>query len=173
MKTYLLYGFISSLAGAFLTLILYFAGFHSDPAKLAMAGWIGGLLGLAIIVTCITLGVKARREEVPPDQDFSYWSSFFAAFMISMISNLFSLGFTVIYNVYVNPTFLELMRQQQITKMENNGMSSDKAESASAMMFGVVPQAVIFIIFGTIIAVVLSFIMAGFFTRKAVQPPKI
>ena len=61
MKTYLLYGFISSLAGAFLTLILYFAGFHSDPAKLAMAGWIGGLVGLAIVITCITLGVKARR----------------------------------------------------------------------------------------------------------------
>jgi hypothetical protein len=173
MKTYLLYGFISSLAGAFLTLILYFAGFHSDPAKLAMAGWIGGLVGLAIVITCITLGVKARREEVPPDQDFGYWSSFLAAFMISTVSNLFSLGFTVIYNVYINPTFLELMRQQQITKMENGGMSSDKAESATAMMFGVVPQAVIFIIFGTIIAAVISFIMAGFFTRKAVQPPKI
>jgi hypothetical protein len=173
MKTYLLYGFISSLAGAFLTLILYFAGFHSDPAKLAMAGWIGGLLGLAILVTCITLGVKARREEVPPDQDFSYWASFFAAFMISMIANVINVGFSIVYNIYINPTFLELMRQQQITKMENSGASSDKAEAASAMMFSPVPQAIIFMIFGTIIAVVISFIMAGFFTRKAVQPPKI
>jgi hypothetical protein len=173
MKTYALYGFISSLAGAFLTLILYFAGFHSDAAKIGMAGWIGGFGGLAIVVTCLTLGIKARREDVPMDQDFGYWRSFFAAFMISSISNAFSLVFTYIYNTFINPTFLELMRQQQMTKMENGGMTSDKAEAATAMMFGPVPQAIIFIIFGTIIAAAISFIMAGFFTRKAVQPPRI
>jgi hypothetical protein len=173
MKHYLLYGFISALAGAFLTLILYFAGFHSDPAKIGAAGVIAGVVGLAIAVTCITLGVKARRADVPADQDFGFGKSFLAAFMVSTVSNVISLVFSVIYNTSINPGFLEIMRQQQATKLENGGMTSDKAESAAAMIFSPVPQAIFFIIFGTLVAVVISLIMAGFFTRKAVQPPRI
>src|ERR1019366_1394786 len=41
MKTCSLYGFLSALAGALLLLALYFLGFHSDPAKLSAAKWIG------------------------------------------------------------------------------------------------------------------------------------
>jgi hypothetical protein len=68
MKTCSLYGFISALAGALLALALYFTGFHSDPAKLPAAKAIGLCAGLAIVITCLVLGVKARRAEIPEDR---------------------------------------------------------------------------------------------------------
>jgi len=37
MKTYLTYGFAMAIAGALLSLVLYFLGYHSDPAKFATA----------------------------------------------------------------------------------------------------------------------------------------
>ncbi len=176
MKTYLLYGFISSLAGAFITLLLYFGGLHSDLAKLGTAQWVGGLLGLAVVVTCTILGIKARREEVPKDQDFGFGKSFFAGFMIGAFATFFSAAFNYIYNVYINPGFTEIMLQDRLNKMEASGMSGDKLDQAENMtrsMFHPLPQAIFFVVFSLIIAVVLSLIMAGFFTRKAVQPPRI
>ncbi|HZZ18603.1 MAG TPA: DUF4199 domain-containing protein [Opitutaceae bacterium] len=176
MKTYALYGFISSLAGAFIVLILYFTGLHSDIAKLPTAQWVGGLLGLAAVVTCLILGIKARREEVPLDEDFGFGKSFFAAFMISTISTLLNTVFNYIYNVYINPGFTDIMLQDRLNKIEASGASGAKMDQAEAMtrtMFHPVPQAIFYVIFGMVLAVVLSLIMAGFFTRKAVQPPKI
>jgi hypothetical protein len=176
MKTYTLYGFISSLAGAFLTLLLYFAGFHSDPSKLAAAKWIGGLLGIAILTTCVVLGIKARREEIPVEHDFGYWRSFFASFMICAVATVFNLVFTYVYNTFINPGFNDLLLQEQLNKIEASGMSGDKldrAEGFTRSMFHPVPQAIFFVVISLVIAVVLSLILAGFFTRKAVQPPRL
>jgi hypothetical protein len=176
MKTYALYGFISSLAGAFLTLILYFAGLNSDISKLPTAQWVGGLLGLAIIVTCMILGMKARRAEVPPEDDFGFGKSFFTGFMIGMVSNVLSMIFTYVYNTFINPAFVDIMMQDRLNKIEASGVSGDKLDRAEAMtrsMFNPIPQAIFFIIVTSIIALVLSLILAGFFTRKAVQPPRI
>jgi hypothetical protein len=176
MKTYALYGFISALAGAFLTLIEFFTGLHSDAAKLPAANLIGGIGAIAIIVTCIILGTKARREEVPLTEDFGYGAAFFAGFMISFVSTVLSTAFSFIYNSYINPAMMDIILQDRLSKLEASGMSGDrldKAESMTRMMMSPIPLAIYLLIVGVIVGLVLSLITAAFLKRQAALPPKV
>jgi hypothetical protein len=168
MKTCALYGFISALSGAFLTLILYFAGFHSDPAKLTAATWIGGLLGLAIGVTCIVLGVKARRAQVPVTEGFGYGSALWAGVVISAVSSVLSAIFIYAYYSFINPAFIDIVVQDKMAKLEASGVSSDKIEKAEAgmrMFMGPIPQAISAIIGGVIVGLIISLIVAAVLKR--------
>ena len=50
MKTYLPYGFAIALGNALVTLICYLLGFHSDPDKIQMAGYLAMPVGLGLLV---------------------------------------------------------------------------------------------------------------------------
>jgi hypothetical protein len=174
MKTCALYGFISALGGAFLTLILFFAGFHSDPAKLAAATWVGGLGGLGIAITCLALGIKARRQEVPANQEFGYGAALGAGFLISVVSSLLSAIFTYVYYSFINPAFIDIILQDKMAKLEASGVSGDrldKAEAGMKMFMGPIPQAVSVVIGGIIIGVLISLIVAAILKRPT--PPKV
>jgi hypothetical protein len=174
MKTCSLYGFISALAGAFLTLILFFAGLHSDPARLSAAGWIGGLGGLAIAVTCLVLGIKARRSEAPGAEEFGYGSAFGAGALISLVSAILSSIFTYIYHSFINPAFSEILLQDKLAKLEASGMSGDKLEKAESMtrtMLSPVAETVTVLILGFVFGVIISLIVAGFLKRPGPSTP--
>jgi hypothetical protein len=174
MKTCALYGFISALGGAFLTLILFFAGFHSDPAKLAAATWVGGLGGLGIAITCIVLGVKARREQVPADEEFGYGAALGAGFLISVFASVLSAVFTFIYFSFINPALIDILLQDKMAKLEASGVSGDRLEKTEAgmkMFMGPVPQAISVIIGGIVIGILISLIVAAVLKRPT--PPKI
>jgi hypothetical protein len=168
MKTCALFGFISALAGAFLNLILYFSGFQSDPAKLAAATWIGGVGGLAIGVTCIVLGVKARRAEVPANTGFGYGRALGAGATISLVASFLSSIFTYAYYTFINPGFIDIVIQDKMTKLEASGASSDKLEKAEAgmrMFMGPIPQALGGLIVGFIVGVIISMVVAAVLKR--------
>jgi hypothetical protein len=177
MKTCALYGFISTLAGAFLVLILFFAGFHSDPAKLGAAQVIGGFGGLAIAVTCTALGVRARREETPAAEEFGYGATLGAGVLISLVGSILGAIFTYAYHAFINPGFSEILIQDALTKMEAKGVSGsqlDKIESFDRIMFSPAGMAVTALILGFIFGVIISLIVAAFLKRPApVQPPAI
>lgn len=167
MKTCALYGFISSLAGAFLYLMLYFTGLHSDPSKLALAGWIGGLGGLIIFVTCMVLGVKARRAEVPPTEGFGYGRALGAGVVMTAVSSVLSAFFTYAYYAFINPGLLDMMTQARLAKIEAAGGNSEKAEAGLRMFMSPVPQAVVGLIGGFIFGVIIALIVAAFLKRPA------
>jgi hypothetical protein len=172
MKTPALYGFFSALAGAFLNLILFFTGFHSDPAKLGTATLIGGIGGLAISVTCIVLGVKARRDEVPANEEFGYGRALGAGFQVGLVASFLSAIFTYCYYAFINPAFVDIVVQDKIAKLEAKGMPSDQLEKAQAgmrMFMGPVPQAVVVVIAGTILGLIIALIVAAVLKRPA-QP---
>jgi hypothetical protein len=174
MKTCSLYGFIWALAGAFLTLILYFTGFHSDPAKLSAAGWIGGLAGLGIAITCMSIGVKARRSEIPPEADFGYGAALWAGMLISIVASLLSSIFGYVYWSLINPAFADVVVQDQVAKLEARGVSGDKLEKAEAMtrtMAAPVPQAVIALIVGVLFGLVIALIVAAVLKRPSPNTP--
>jgi ABC-type Fe3+-siderophore transport system permease subunit len=176
MKTCSLYGFISALAGAFITLILYFLGFHSDVSKLTAASWIGGLLGLAVTVICLVLGVRARRDETPKDADFGYGSALWAGTLISVVSSALSAIFTYAYYAFINPAFAEIVLQDKQAKLEASGMSGDRLEKMEAMnrwFMNPVPMAVTTLIMIIVIGVVLSLIVAAFLKRPAPNTPSV
>jgi hypothetical protein len=174
MKTCAFFGFLSALAGAFLYLILFFTGFHSDPSKLAAAGWIGGLGGLMIAVTCMVLGVKARRAEVPETEDFGYGRALWAGVVIGAVASFFSAIFTYAYYTFINPGFLDLMVQDKMAKLEAGGMSSDrmdKAEATMRMFMAPIPQAFVGLFGGIIFGVIMALIVAAFLKRPT--PDKV
>jgi Protein of unknown function (DUF4199) len=173
MKTCALYGFFAALAGAFLNLILFFAGFHSDPAKLAAAGIIGLVAGLAIGVTCTVLGVKARRAEFPATEEFGYGRAFVAAFQVSLVASFLSSIFTYCYDAFINPAFLDMMVQDKLAKLEASGASSDQLEKAQAGMNFVmhpVPQAIFAFVGGIIFGLIIALIVAACLKRPAQAP---
>jgi hypothetical protein len=168
MKTCALYGFISALAGAFLVLALYFLGLHSDPAKLGTAKIVGSIGGLAIGIVITTLGVKARRAEVPADEPFGYGSAFGTGVLISIFASILSAIFSYAYYAFINPAFSEVMLQDANEKLEAKGISGsqlDKIESFNRMMFSPVPEALIALIFGFIFGVIISLVVAAFLKR--------
>jgi hypothetical protein len=177
MKTSALYGFVSALSGAFLVMILYFTGMHSDPAKLVLAGWIGGLCGLGIGVTCIVLGVKARRAETPADKAFGYGQAFWAGTQIAAVSAVLSSIFTYCYYAFINPGFLDVMVQDKMAKLEASGLSSDQLEKSEAgirMFTSPVLQAVFGLIGGVIVGVIIALIVAAVVKKRVpVGPPAL
>jgi hypothetical protein len=130
MKTYLTYGVSMSLASALLTLILFFLGFHSDPAKLGTSQWISSLGLLAISVTCLSLGMKARRAEVPLTEEYGYGSALFVGFMISLFAGFCSIVTNYLYFNVINPGFTDIIVQAQLDKMEAKGLSGAQLEQA-------------------------------------------
>jgi hypothetical protein len=170
MKTYALYGFIAALAGAFLTLAQYFLGWHSDIARLGMANWVGGLLSLATYIACITLGVRARRDEVPANEGFGYGRSLLGGLAVASISTGLGTVFAYCYNAFINPGFSDILLQDKMNKLEAGGMSGDQLEKTQGMMhmfFTPLAESIFYVIFGMIVGLVIALIVAAFVKRPA------
>ena len=168
MKTCALYGFISSLAGAFIILALYFLGYHSDLAKLGTAKVIGGVGGFVCAVVITSLGVRARREEVPASQGFGYGSSVWAGVVIAFVASVLSALFNFVYYKFINPGFSEILIQDAMAKVEAKGVSGpalDRIEAFNRFLFTPFWESVIALIVGFIFGVFLALIIAIFIRR--------
>ena len=173
MKTSAIYGFVSALAGAFLVLLQYFTGLHSDPAKLGVANAIGGIGGLAIAITCIVLGMRARRAE-STGGEFNYGSAFVAGFQVTLVSTVLSAIFSYAYYAFINPAFSEVMTENALSKAQAGGMSGAQLERVEGFyhsMFSPVGALIVTLVFGMIVGTILC-LLAAIFVRSN-QPPKV
>lgn len=181
MKIYLTYGAAMAFAGAVLNVVLYLLGFHSDPARLTTAQIIGACGGVAIGITCLTLGIKARRAEIPATEEFGYGRALGAGVMITLFGALFNIVVTFIYAKFINPDFVEVIVQSQIQAMEAKGLPSAQIEGAEKMirMFaGPIVQAISGFFGGLIFGTIISLVAAAFLKRPAApelfdEPPAI
>jgi Kef-type K+ transport system membrane component KefB len=176
VKTCALYGFAIALGDALLVLALFFLGFHSDPAKLPAAQWIGGLGALAIGVTLTTLGVKARRSEVPEAELFGYGSALWEGLKLSFVACLLTAAFNYAYSAYINPGLTDIIVEDRLDKMQARGMSSaqtDQAEKFIRFMMSPGVYAVYTFILGMIFALVLCLIIAAFLKRGEPEEPPL
>lgn len=174
MKTCSLYGFILAVLTAVLTLVLYFLGFHSDPAKLGAAKWIGGIAGVAINVVVVALGVKARRSEVPAAEPFNYGSALGAGMTIAVVASFLGAIFTYVYMGFVNTGYADVLLQDQMDKLQAKGLSSaqlEQAEKMTRLFMGPVPTAVFSLIAGVIFGFIVALIVAAFLKRPAQSEP--
>ena len=170
MKTYLTYGFAMAIAGAVLAIVLYLLGFHSDPAKLTTAQIIQGVGGLAIGITCITLGTKARRAEIPATEEFGYGRALGAGIMVALFASLLGIVTTFLYAKVINPGFVDVIVQAQTEKFEAKGMSASQIEAAEKMvrMFsGATAQAISAFFGGMFFGTLVSLVTAAVLKRPA------
>src|SRR5580698_2499331 len=125
MKTYLTYGFLKTAAYFLLTLLVFVCGLQSDAAHLTLGGLIDGLGRLIIGIVFITLGIRARRSQVPSTEEFGYSWAFGAGFAVAAFSSVFSAVTTYLYAAFINPNLVDLALQAQAEKLQAAGMSSD------------------------------------------------
>jgi hypothetical protein len=168
MKTCALYGFLIALADTVLILAMFFLGLHSDPAKLTAAGWAGGMGALIIGIGLTTLGVKARRSEVPESEAFGYGSALWAGVQISIVACVLTSIFDYVYNAFINPGLADIMVQAQMDKLQAKGISGDQADKIEKMAhFMASPgvHAIFAFIGGCIFAFIISVVVAAFLKR--------
>jgi hypothetical protein len=174
MKTCSLYGFILAISIAVLTLVLYFLGLHSDPARLTTAKWVGGLAGFAISVAVTVIGIKARRAEVPESEEFGYGRALGAGVLISVVASVLGAIFNFVYMAYINPGYSEVLLQDQMDKLQAKGLSAaqlDQAEKMTRMFMGPLPASLFGLLFGVIFGVVIALVLAAFLKRPAQKLP--
>jgi hypothetical protein len=174
MKTCALYGFVSAVAGALLILAMFFLGLHSDIAKLGVANTVGSLGTLAISMPCTLLGVKARRNQVPPNEPFGYGRAFGTGFLITLIGSAFSSVFLYAYHKFINPGLSDILLRDSFNKLEAQGLSGDRLERMEAfnrILFTPVWEAVVALVFGIIVGAVVALLVASVLKRP--PPPTV
>lgn len=173
MKTYLLYGAASAIAGFLLTLVFYLLGFHDTAAKAQSVNWLANLLLIAINVVVLVMGIKARRAQVPPHEDFGYGRALGAGVLITLFAALFGIVSSVLYFGVINPDFSRVMADGQIAQMEGKGMPAAQLEAAEKGIRFMM-RTPVFAAFGFIASLffgtVLSLIIAAFTKRAATTP---
>jgi hypothetical protein len=170
MKTYLTYGFAMAFGGALVVFALFFLGMHASAEKLDTAQGIQMGLGLAIGVTCIVLGTKARRAEVPATETFGYGSALGAGVMITLFAALLGLFTNYLYGAVINPHFTDVMLQAQADKLAATGVPSDKIEQIQKMTAALMKppvMAAMGFVSGMLSGTLISLITAAFLKRPA------
>ena len=130
MKTSLTYGFILALCGSLMSMGFYFTGFHDTAAKLEIAQNIGMVLGMAIAIACIVLGMREKRSLAKPDAAWGYGSALGTGIMVGLIGAVLTCIYTYCYFAFINPHMSDVIMQMQLDKMEAKGMSADQIERA-------------------------------------------
>jgi hypothetical protein len=173
MKIPLTYGAAMAIAGALLTLILFFAGFHDTAEKMqsGFAQTIAIIGPLGIAVACLALAMRDKRANTPADMPWGYGSAFGTGVMTGLFSALFGAVFAYVYFAVLNPDMADVVYQMQVSKMEAKGMPSDRIDAAEQIMrkmLSPIMMTTFQTFFGFLWTVVLSLIIAIFYKRRPV-----
>lgn len=171
MKTYATYGLIGAGLGAMMTLALFFAGIHGERIHLLNDLKVSvplGLLGFAINVAVIVLGIRAWREAAP-GKAMSYGRGLGGGIMIGLFQGLATMVFTAIYGLVINPGFKDAMIANQMAKMQEAGMPAEAYAMAEKWMnitMHPVLQGVFALLGSLFLAVIVSLIAAAVLKRS-------
>jgi hypothetical protein len=174
MKIPLSYGVAMAIAGALLTFVMFFAGFHDTAEKMqsGVAQTIGMVVPLAIAVTCLILAMRDKRANTPPDANWGYGSALGVGVLTGLFGALLGAVFAYIYFAFINPNMTEVIYQMQVAKMEEKGMSAEQignAESMMRKMMSPIMMTVFQTLMGIVWGVILSLIIAIFFRRRDIE----
>ena len=134
MKTSLTYGFVLALGGAIVAMALFFLGFYDTPEKMEMARWVSMVLGTAISIIVITMGVKDKRDLTPADKPWGYGSACGTGFMTGLVGAILGAVFQYAYFAYINTGAQEVIWQAQRAAFEAKGMTADKIDQIEPMV---------------------------------------
>ncbi|HLP02193.1 MAG TPA: DUF4199 domain-containing protein [Opitutaceae bacterium] len=175
MNTYMLYGLAGAILGAVMNMVLFALGLHGEKAQLMNDWKVGALLfviGIAISVVVIVLGLRAWREEAP-GKGMSYGRGVGGGCLIGLWQGLGSMLFSILYGFVINPGFKDAMIAAQMAKMQEQGQPPEAyamAEKFMGFMLNPIVQGVT-TFFGTMFfAVVISLVAAAVLKREPQAP---
>lgn len=136
---------------------------------------------MGLTITCVTLGIRARRATVPATEEFGYGRALGAGVMIGLFAGVFGMVTMSIYTKFINPDFSEFLVQAQLQKLETQGNSAAQLEGAEKIMrmfSGPVAQAVSALFGNLVLGTLVSLVAAAFLKRPAANeilstPPPI
>lgn len=143
------YGLISALIGIIFFILMDFLGLQGNRA----AQWSG------LIVTAVIIYFAHREYKSIGDGYMQYGQGVGIGVWVGLVGSVISATFTFIYVKYINPGYLEVIRQQQIMQMEERGMSDAEIERAMEMSENFSGPGAMFI-FGIIFGFILTLIIA-------------
>lgn len=153
------YGLISGLLGIIFFVIVDFAGQSGNQAM----SWMG------LLVTAIVM-YFAHKEFIRDGDGFmSYGQGLGLGTLMSLVGSILSSIFVYVYVQFVNPTYLENIKQTQIIKMEEQGMSDAQIEQAmkvSENFMGPTAMLIFGIVFGVFFGFIIALIVSAI-TKKS------
>ena len=156
------YGVISGIIGIFYFVGLSMAGIDiQGPAQ-----WAG------IIVTIVMVFLAHKYYKDNGDGFMSYSQGIGIAFWMGLVSSVINSVFTFIYVSFIDTNFIENMKDVQIEKMQEQGMSDAQVEQAmqfSSFMFTPTAMLIMGLIIGVIATVFVGLIVTIFTQKKDPQ----
>lgn len=153
------WGAISGVIGIISFLIQDFADMRQDPIFIGV--------GLVIMIALIFMAHSEYKRE--GDGFMDYGQGVGMGFWYGLVSSTISSIFTFVYVKFINPGFLDSIREQQIMDMEERGMSEAQIEQALKMsesFSGPTAMLVMGIIIGVIFSLIVALIVSAF-TKKS------
>ncbi len=119
------YGFILAITSILINLVFYATG------TLLTLGWALGLIGIALMIIIIVMGIKKYKES--NNGFLSFGQAVKIGVGIAIFSSLISIVYTLIFNNFIDPTFQEQALEIQKQAWEEANMTSDQIEVAEEM----------------------------------------
>jgi len=153
------YGLILGLIGIIYFILLDFMGQAQNQS------W--NYLGLIFSIVAFYFAYREYKED--GDGYMSYSQGLGIGTLASLFSSIISGVFTIVYINFINSSFMENMKQMQIAKLEEQGMSDAQIEQAIPMMemfTSPVAMFIMIIIFGTFFGFLVALIMSAIFKKS-------
>lgn len=158
------WGVINGLLAIVLLMIIDFAGLIGNQA----VGWIGYVVFLVLLI----LAHKQFKSE--GDGYMSYGQGLGIGTLASVISGIISSAFFYIYVSFINSGFIDIIKDQQIMTMEEQGMSDAEIEQAmgfSESFMSPVAMTIFSLLGAVFIGFIISLIVSAI--TKNTQPEEI
>ncbi len=157
------WGAISGLIGIIVFVIQDFAGLAGDQTY----GWVMMVIGIAIGVTLL---IMAHKEFINGGDGFmSYGEGLGIGTLMSVVSSVISSIFTYIYVSFINPTYIDNIKEIQMMEMEKQGLTDAQIEQGmemAGMFTSPIGMAIMGILGGVFMGFIMSLIVSAF-TKKS------
>ena len=134
MRTAFLHGAGIAIANALVTLGFFFTGVHANAGRLAATQWLGTLLILGVCGAGLTLAVRERRAELPPEKEWGFAPAFGTGVLTGLFASLLGILPNYVYFAVINPGFSDVLGAMQRNALEAKGLSDAEIERMMPMM---------------------------------------
>lgn len=148
------FGLINALLSVVFFLVLSIAAVDSTSGPWRWMGY---------IVTGIILFLAHKYYKDNTDGFMSYGQGIGIAFWVGLVSGIISSVFMYLYIKFVDASFLELIKESQITQMQERGMSPEQIDKALEISSTFMTPGMLFVL-GFIGAIAMTVIVALFVT---------
>ena len=164
MPTAQKWGLYLSASSIIFTIIMSIVGFNfSSMSSFAMYGSLVFVIAMGLMITFGTLSIREHRTNLGGFIDFK--QAFMVCFVVFLISVVIGQIFNFVYNNYINPSFMESMKESMGTMFEEmNAPEASRAEALKGIdegrtIVGTLKSTATSSIFSAIVAAIMAAIM--------------